>query len=39
LMAAQDNEGIAWLAIHVGLFAGALVLVRHNRLALWPDKP
>jgi len=38
LMAAQDNEGIAWLAIHVGLFAGALVLVRHNRLALWPDK-
>ena len=38
LMAVQENEGVAWLAIHVGLFAGALVLVQHNRLALWPDK-
>ncbi len=38
LMAVQENEGIAWLAIHVGLIAGALVLVRHNRLALWPDR-
>jgi len=38
LMAVQDNEGVAWLAIHVGLFAGALLRVRHNRFALWPDK-
>lgn len=38
LMAVQENEGIAWLAIHVGLIAGALCLVRHNRLALWPDR-
>jgi thiosulfate dehydrogenase [quinone] large subunit len=38
LMAVQENEGIAWLAIYVAMIAGALVLVRHNRLALWPDK-
>lgn len=38
LMSVQDNEGVAWLAIYVGLFAGALALVRHNRFALWPDK-
>lgn len=38
LMAVQDNEGVAWLAIHVGLFAGALALARYNRLALWPDR-
>jgi thiosulfate dehydrogenase [quinone] large subunit len=38
LMAVQENEGVAWLAIHVGLCAGALALVRHNRFALWPDR-
>jgi len=38
LMAVQENEGVAWLAVHVGLVAGALVLVRHDRFALWPDK-
>jgi thiosulfate dehydrogenase [quinone] large subunit len=38
LMAVQESEGVAWLAIHVAMFAGALVLVRHNRFALWPDK-
>lgn len=38
LMAVQEAEGIAWLAIHVGLIAGALLLVRHDRFALWPDK-
>ena len=38
LMAVQESEGVAWLAIHVGLIAGALVLVRHSRFALWPDK-
>jgi thiosulfate dehydrogenase [quinone] large subunit len=37
LMAVQESEGIAWLAIHVGLFAGALVLSPHNRFALWRD--
>lgn len=38
LMAVQESEGVAWLAVHVGLFVAALVLVRHNRFALWPDK-
>lgn len=38
LMAVQESEGVAWLAIHVGLIAGALLLVRHDRLALWPTK-
>ncbi len=38
LMAVQESEGVAWLAIHIGLIAGALILVRHNRFALWPDK-
>ncbi len=37
LMAVQESEGVAWLAIHVGLIAGALLLVRHNRFALWKD--
>jgi thiosulfate dehydrogenase [quinone] large subunit len=36
LMAVQENEGVAWLAIHVILIVGALLLVRHDRLALWP---
>jgi thiosulfate dehydrogenase (quinone) large subunit len=38
LMAVQENEGVAWLAIHVGLIAGALVLARHDRFGLWPTK-
>jgi thiosulfate dehydrogenase [quinone] large subunit len=38
LMAVQEAEGVAWLAFHIGLFAGALVLVRYNRFALWSDK-
>lgn len=38
LMAVQESEGVAWLAIHVGLIAGALVLVRHDRFAIWPCK-
>jgi len=38
LMAVQENEGVAWLAVHVLLIVGALLLVRHNRLALWPDR-
>ena len=37
LMAVQESEGVAWLAIHVGLIAGALVLVRHDRFALWTE--
>ena len=38
LMAVQESEGVAWLGIHVAMIAGALVLVRHNRFSLWPDK-
>ena len=37
LMAVQESEGVAWLGIHVGLFAGALALSTHNRFALWHD--
>lgn len=35
LMAVQEAEGVAWLAIHLGLVVGALVLVRHERFAVW----
>lgn len=38
LMAVQEAEGVAWLGVHVIMIAMALVLVRHNRFALWPDK-
>ena len=38
LMAVQESEGIAWLAIHIGIIAGALVLVRHDRFSVWPEK-
>ncbi len=38
LMAVQENQGLAWLAVYVGLIAGALVLVRSDRFALWPDR-
>lgn len=38
LMVVQEGEGVAWLAMHVLVCAAALVLVRHNRFALWPDK-
>ncbi len=37
LMAVQEGEGVAWLGVQIGLFAAALVLVRHNRFALWRD--
>jgi thiosulfate dehydrogenase [quinone] large subunit len=37
LMAVEENEGVAWLAIHVALCIGALLLARHNRLALTRD--
>ena len=34
LMAVEEAGGVAWLAIHVGLCAGALLLVKHDRFAL-----
>lgn len=38
LMAVQEDQGVSWLAIYVGLIVGALVLVRHDRFAIWPTK-
>jgi len=38
LLAVQEDEGVARLAIYVAMFAGALVLVRHDRFALWRDR-
>ena len=38
LMAVQESEGVAWLAVHVMMIAGALVLVQHDRFALLPTK-
>lgn len=38
LMAVQESEGVAWLAIHVGLIAGALVLSKNDRFSVWPEK-
>jgi thiosulfate dehydrogenase [quinone] large subunit len=35
LMAVQEAEGVAWLAIHVALIAGALCLARYGRWELW----
>jgi thiosulfate dehydrogenase [quinone] large subunit len=35
LMAVQESEGVAWLGIHMALIVGALLLVRHERFAIW----
>jgi thiosulfate dehydrogenase [quinone] large subunit len=37
LMAVQEGEGVAWLGMHVAMFAGALALVRYNRFVLMRD--
>lgn len=38
LMAVQEGEGVAWIGMQVLMFAIALVLVRHERFAVWGDK-
>lgn len=38
LAAVQEGEGVAWLGMQVLMFAVALVLVRSERLAVWPEK-
>lgn len=38
LMAVQEEQGLAWMGIYMGLFAAALLLVRHNRFAVWADR-
>src|SRR5688572_18419140 len=35
LMAVQQGDGVAWLGVYLGLVVAALVLVRHNRFAVW----
>ena len=38
LAAVQEGEGVAWIGMQVLMFAVALVLVRNERLAVWPTK-
>ena len=38
LMAVQEGEGVAWIAVQVLMFAVALVLAGHDRFAVWRDK-
>lgn len=38
LMAVQEGEGVAWIGMQVLMFVVALVLVRHERFAVWGDK-
>ena len=38
LMVVQEGDGVAWLGVHLGLVVAALLLVRYNRFAVWPDK-
>ena len=38
LMAVQETDGATAMGVHVALVAFALVLSRHDRFALWPDR-
>jgi thiosulfate dehydrogenase [quinone] large subunit len=38
LMAVQEGEGVAWLAVQVLMFSVALIYVRHNCCVLLRDK-
>lgn len=38
LMAVQSDEGAIWIGTYVGLTVGAMLLVRHNRFAIVPDR-
>jgi len=38
LMAVQQGDGVAWLGVYLGLVVAALVLVRYDHFAVWPDK-
>lgn len=37
LMAVQEGEGVAWLGAQILMIVAALVLVRHDRFAIWRD--
>jgi thiosulfate dehydrogenase [quinone] large subunit len=34
LVLIDQNDGVAWLGIHIGLVAGAFLLAQHNRFAV-----
>lgn len=38
LMAVQQSDGVAWLGVYLLTVVAALVLVRYNRFAVWPDQ-
>jgi thiosulfate dehydrogenase (quinone) large subunit len=38
LMAVQEGEGVAWLAVQILMFSVALVYVRHDRFAVLGEK-
>lgn len=38
LMSVQEGEGVAWIGMQVLMFAVALVLVRHDRFAIFGDR-
>ena len=37
LMAVQEGEGVAWLGAQILMIVVALVLVRHDRFAIWRE--
>lgn len=37
LMAVQEGEGVAWLGAQILMIVAALVLVRHDRFAIWRE--
>jgi thiosulfate dehydrogenase [quinone] large subunit len=34
LVLIDQNDGVAWLGIHIGLVSGALLLAQNNRFAV-----
>jgi thiosulfate dehydrogenase [quinone] large subunit len=34
LVLIDQNDGVAWLGIHIGLVAGAFLLAEHNRFVV-----
>ena len=38
LMAVQEGEGVAWLGAQILMIVAALLLVRHDRFAIWREK-
>jgi thiosulfate dehydrogenase [quinone] large subunit len=38
LMAVQEGEGVAWLGVQILMIVVALLLVQHDRFAIWREK-